>query len=76
SNDGALTQRLMHPDFAHDKRYHVTVDKPLSHEFLKTMARGLDYGAGLTRPCRMQQLAEQQFCITLTEGKKRQIRRM
>lgn len=76
SNDGALTQRLMHPDFAHDKRYHVTVDKPLTDAFLQAMAQGLDYGAGLTRPCRMQQLAERQFCITLTEGKKRQIRRM
>ncbi|QSX33091.1 pseudouridine synthase [Shewanella avicenniae] len=76
SNDGTLTQRLLHPDFEHHKCYQVTVDKPLTRHFLESMTAGLDYGEGLTRPCQLQQLSENQFEICLTEGKKRQIRRM
>ena len=76
TNDGELTQRLMHPDFDHQKRYLVSVDKPLTAEFLQAMATGMNYGDGLTRPCQLQQTDTQQFVITLTEGKKRQIRRM
>lgn len=76
TNDGALTQRLMHPDFAHQKQYRVSVDKPLTAAFLQAMAAGLDYGDGITRTCAVNQCAPQQFVIQLTEGKKRQIRRM
>ncbi|KFZ37400.1 hypothetical protein HR45_10290 [Shewanella mangrovi] len=76
SNDGELTQRLMHPAFAHQKHYQVRVDKPFNHNFLELMAAGVDYGEGLTKACEVRQLGPELFAITLTEGKKRQIRRM
>lgn len=76
TNDGTLTQQLLHPDFDHQKCYQVRVNKSLTADFAQQMMQGLDYGAGLTRPCQVLQLSDQQFSITLTEGKKRQIRRM
>ncbi|QSX40123.1 pseudouridine synthase [Shewanella cyperi] len=76
SDDGELTQRLMHPDYHHEKGYLVTLNKAVSQSALDTVAQGLDYGEGMTRPCRMCLVAPDRVRMWLTEGKKRQIRRM
>lgn len=77
TNDGRVTERLLHPDFWHEKEYEVGVNKPLSVDSLKKLRKGVvlddDYE---TRPCEVKQLDERKLLITLTEGKKRQIRRM
>lgn len=80
SNDGALAQRLMHPTFAHQKSYQVTVDKPLQDLMLQRLAQGLTYQVGphqyQTLPCQVQRLAEHSFQVSLTQGLNRQIRYM
>ncbi len=81
TNDGELTQQLMHPDYHHEKGYLVTLDKPPLAADIAAIAAGLDYGDGLTRPCRIEHPPTQtdnntQLCMWLTEGKKRQIRRL
>lgn len=80
SNDGALAQQLMHPAFAHQKTYQVTVDKPLQHLMLERLAQGLSYQVGphcyQTLPCKVRKLAEHRFEIQLTQGLNRQIRYM
>ncbi|MCT6700535.1 pseudouridine synthase [Rheinheimera sp. 4Y26] len=80
SNDGALAQKLMHPSFAHQKTYQVTVDKPLQDLMLHRLAQGLTYQVGphlyQTLPCQLQPLTEHSFQITLTQGLNRQIRYM
>lgn len=76
TNDGELTQRLMHPDFSHTKTYEVRVEPAFDCDFIANMAAGVCYGDITTKPCQCQPLTNNQFEITLTQGLNRQIRRM
>ncbi len=80
TNDGELSQRLMHPAFFHEKDYLVQTDQPLSAAFITKMASGVSWQLGDTiyqsRPCSVTLLAATQFRITLTQGLHRQIRYM
>lgn len=77
SNDGRITDKLLNPDFYHEKEYVVEVDKKISPSFLKHMAEGVELEDGYTtRKCQVKEIDDQTFSIILTEGKKRQIRKM
>lgn len=80
TNDGELSQQLMHPDFYHEKTYLVETDKPLTAEFITAMAAGVSWQLGekryQSRPCQVSANTSQQFTITLTQGLHRQIRYM
>lgn len=90
TNDGDLVDRMMRASSAHEKEYLVTLDRPVSEEFLKAMAAGvkicLDDDAHrrknpngvyvTTRPCKVRKAGDRKFTIVLTQGYNRQIRRM
>jgi|WetSurMetagenome_2_1015567.scaffolds.fasta_scaffold05697_4 23S rRNA pseudouridine2604 synthase len=77
TNDGRITDKLLNPNFYHEKEYEVDVDRPLTPEFLKKMAAGVKLDDGyLTKKCRVKKIRPLAFLIILTEGKKHQIRRM
>jgi 16S rRNA pseudouridine516 synthase len=80
TNDGSLSQHLMHPAYYHEKGYLVSTDKSISAGFIASMATGVSWQLGETRyqsrPCRITQTAEQEFYIVLTQGLHRQIRYM
>ena len=76
TNDGRVTDRLLNPEYAHDKEYSVRTAEPLRESFKKTMEAGVDIEGYLTRPCSVRKTGSKCFTITLTEGKKHQIRRM
>lgn len=76
TNDGRMTERLLHPDFEHEKEYLVEVQEKIRPDFAEKMSHGVDIGDYVTRPCTVQVLGESTFSIVLTEGKKHQIRRM
>ncbi len=76
TNDGRVTDRLLNPDYAHDKEYRVRTSEPLRESFKKTMEVGVDIEGYLTKPCTVRKTGQKSFNITLTEGKKHQIRRM
>lgn len=76
TNDGRVTDRLLNPEYAHDKEYRVRVSDPLRESFKKTMEAGVDIEGYRTKPCTIRKTGPKSFNITLTEGKKHQIRRM
>ncbi len=80
TNDGDLTQKLSHPKFEHEKDYEVKVrDEVINPEMVvKKLTSGVDIGEGdgIVRAVRARYLQNDLFIITLSEGKKRQIRRM
>ena len=76
TNDGRVTDRLLNPDYDHDKEYRVRTLEPLRESFRKTMEGGVNIEGYLTAPCKVRKTGPQSFNITLTEGKKHQIRRM
>jgi 23S rRNA pseudouridine2604 synthase len=76
SNDGKYIQSLSSPIKEKEKEYIVTVNKPISDEFIHQMGAGVDIMICKTKPCFIEKLNEFEFKIILTEGKNRQIRRM
>lgn len=76
TNDGRITDRLLAPGYAHDKEYRVRTADALRESFKKTMEAGVNIEGYQTRPCSVRKSGPKSFTITLTEGKKHQIRRM
>jgi 23S rRNA pseudouridine2604 synthase len=77
TNDGRITDKLLNPDYNHEKEYIVKVHKPITGTFVKKMGAGVVLDDGYkTRPCGVKSVGDYLFSIILTEGKKRQIRRM
>ncbi len=76
TNDGRVTDRLLNPDSAHEKEYLVRTREKIRKNFKQKMEGGVDIGDHITKPCKVQILNDHAFRITLTEGKKHQIRRM
>ena len=76
TNDGRVTDRLLNPDHEHIKTYDVTTKLPLRPSFAEYMEKGVDIEGYVTRPATVEILGESKFRITITEGKKHQIRRM
>lgn len=76
TNDGRLTERLLHPSRNHEKEYLVRVDKKITETFIRHLERGVLIENYKTKPAKARLAGETIFYITLTEGKKHQIRRM
>lgn len=54
----------------------VTVDRPVTEEFLAAMGKGVPILGTVTRACKVTKEGERSFRIVLTQGLNRQIRRM
>lgn len=76
TNDGEISNRIQKARYYHEKEYIVTVDKPITIEFLYGMRNGVPILNTVTRKCRVKKLSKNQFSIILTQGLNRQIRRM
>jgi 23S rRNA pseudouridine2604 synthase len=77
TNDGRLTDRLLNPDYNHEKEYIVKVDRSVTNSFLKKLEDGVRLDDGyITKKCSVSKISSDRFSIVLTEGKKHQIRRM
>ena len=76
TNDGDIVNELLREENAHEKEYVVTVDRPITDEFLFGMAQGVDILGTRTKPCKVRRMAKNMFGIVLTQGLNRQIRRM
>lgn len=78
SNDGRIVGPLLDSENNHEKEYNVQVDKDISTLFVHLMQSGVDIEGYQTKPTKVTVSSknEKKFNITLTEGKKHQIRRM
>ena len=76
TNDGDIVNKILRARNNHEKEYIVTVNKPVTSEFIKTMASGVPILDTITRKCKVEQIHKKQFRIVLTQGLNRQIRRM
>lgn len=76
TNQGGLVNQILRSRHGHEKEYHVTVDRPVTAEFIKAMGQGVPILNTVTRPCQIEQTGERSFRIILTQGLNRQIRRM
>ena len=78
SNDGDLINSMMRAANKHEKEYEVTVNKPVTGDFINDMSGGVflrELGVR-TRKCKVSKTGKRSFDIILTQGLNRQIRRM
>ncbi|PID86361.1 pseudouridine synthase [Candidatus Gracilibacteria bacterium] len=76
TNDGRLTNYLIHPRYEHEKEYIVEVFGKIDDDSLKRMSRGLLILGSYTKKAKIKRLSAGKFSIILKEGRNRQIRRM
>jgi 23S rRNA pseudouridine2604 synthase len=76
TDDGRITDALLNPNSGHEKEYEVATLDKLPKGFKKNLEKGVDIGEYVTKPCHVEITGKRSFSITLTEGKKHQIRRM
>jgi len=76
TDDGRITDRLLNPARVHEKEYQVQVKDELRSSFKRKMEAGVNIEGYETKPCRVTIVNDSTFRVTLTEGKRHQIRRM
>lgn len=76
TNDGDIVNKILRSEGRHEKEYIVTVDRPVTPQFVQGMSSGVRILGAMTLPCQVTRISEREFRIILTEGKNRQIRRM
>ena len=82
TNDGDLALKLTHPRYEHEKEYIATITnyqlRITNDEAVNKFKSGVDIGEGdgIVKVKDVKYLGDNKFRIILTEGKKRQIRRM
>ena len=78
TDDKSSIHKIIHPDFEHEKEYVVTLNLPLRNQFLKAVAKGVDIGDAITKPCviKAEPGSKRIFRVILKQGLNRQIRRM
>ena len=77
TNNGELANQVMRSRGEHEKEYIVTVNKPVTKQFIKGMSNGVPILDGkVTKKCVVEMTGEKEFRIILKQGLNRQIRRM
>lgn len=76
TDDGRITDRLLSPEYEHEKEYMVRTARPLRQSTKEKLEAGVNIEGYLTKPAKVRITGERTFSITLTEGKKHQVRRM
>ena len=76
TNDGDLTNALIHPRFEVSKTYRAKITGELTEEKLDKLRTGIELDDGLTAPAEIYLLGENSVEVTIHEGRNRQVRRM
>jgi 23S rRNA pseudouridine2605 synthase len=80
TNDGELTHRLLHPSFEVERTYVALVPGPVRKRSLAQLREGVELEDGVARATRVRVLEEEKSKalveIVMTEGRKREVRRM
>ncbi|MDR6786181.1 23S rRNA pseudouridine2604 synthase [Pedobacter africanus] len=76
TNNGDLVNKILRAGNNHEKEYVVTVNKPITDQFITGMAKGVPVLGVMTKKCKVVKESPLVFRITLIQGLNRQIRRM
>jgi 23S rRNA pseudouridine2605 synthase len=80
TNDGDVANRLQHPRYQVEREYEVTVQGVPSEEDIARLRAGEVLDDGLARPVRLEVAAPVRECgnltLVMTEGRKREVRRL
>jgi len=76
TNNGDIVNKILRAGNQHEKEYLVSVDKPITEDFITGMANGVPILGQTTKNCLVVKETPLIFKITLIQGMNRQIRRM
>jgi 23S rRNA pseudouridine2605 synthase len=80
TNDGELAHALMHPSFEVEREYLALVPGPVRKRVLAELREGVELEDGLARPRHVEVVEEARskalVRVIMTEGRKREVRRM
>ncbi len=80
TNDGELAHQLMHPSFGVERVYVALVPGPVRRKVLAQLREGVELEDGIARVASVRVLEEQRskalLEIVMTEGRKREVRRL
>lgn len=76
TDDGRVTERLLHPRFVHEKEYEVVLQEAIPTGTAEKLMRGIESEGERLTAKHVKNINRFELSIVLTEGKKHQIRRM
>ena len=80
TNDGELTHQLLHPSFEAERTYVALVPGPVRKKVLAQLREGIELDDGIARAKHARVLEEERgralIELVMTEGRKREVRRM
>jgi 23S rRNA pseudouridine2604 synthase len=76
TNNGDLVNKVLRAGNNHEKEYLVTVNKPITEDFIEGMSQGVPMLGTKTKKCKVTKETPYIFRIVLVQGLNRQIRRM
>ncbi|MDG1476571.1 MAG: 23S rRNA pseudouridine(2604) synthase RluF [Vicingaceae bacterium] len=76
TNDGDIVNKILRSKNSHQKEYVVTVNRPITDDFIKKMGNGVPILDTVTDKCEVKKINNTTFNIILQQGLNRQIRRM
>jgi 23S rRNA pseudouridine2605 synthase len=77
TNDGDFAYKLTHPSFSHEKEYEILLSKDVSKEAEEKLKEGVDIKEKTPAKIKdIKKIKPKKYKVVLTEGKRRQIRRM
>lgn len=76
TNDGQLTNKLMHPSFEVDKVYEAEVKGHVTPKMLDLLSDSIRLEEGPTAPAKVRKLAANKIELIIHEGRNHQVKRM
>lgn len=82
TNDGSLTQKILHPKYEVEKTYDVTINKVISKDTVIKLQNGVKIENYISAPCKIkvkntnENKNTSHLTITIHEGRNREIRKM
>ncbi len=76
TDDGRVTERLLHPRFVHEKEYEVVLQEVVPTNTPEKLVRGIESEGERLHAKQVKITSRFELSIVLIEGKKHQIRRM
>lgn len=80
TNDGKLSSLVTNPENKIIKKYHAVLEKPIDADKIKILEKGIEISIDdekyKTKKCKIKAVGEKEAYISISEGRKRQIRKM